>query len=248
MYSAYKLNKASDNIQHWHTPFPIVNQSIVPYPLLTVASWPVYRFHRRQIKCSGIPISLRIFHSVLWSAVKGPGIVSEAKAVFCFFGFFFAKFSCFSHDPTDIDNLISGSSAFSNSSLDIWKFLVDVLPKPGLENFEHYFARMWNECSWAVVWIFFGIDLLWDWASLVAQLVKNPPAMWETYIQSGMGRSLEKGKATHFSILSVGSQRVTHDWMTFNFFETGMKTDYFQSSGHCSVLHISLWASILKYR
>ena len=67
---------------------------------------------------------------------------SDVGWAFIFFFFFFAKFSCFFHDPADIDNLISGSSAFSNSSLDIWKFLVDVLLKPGLENFEHYFARM----------------------------------------------------------------------------------------------------------
>ena len=63
MYSAYKLNKQGDNIQPWCTPFPIWNQSIVP----TVASWPAYRFLRRQVRCSGIPIFLRIFHSLLWS-------------------------------------------------------------------------------------------------------------------------------------------------------------------------------------
>ena len=67
MYSAYKLNKQSDNIQPWHTPLPIWNQSVVPYPVLTVASWPEYRFLRRQVKWAGYPISLRIFHSLLWS-------------------------------------------------------------------------------------------------------------------------------------------------------------------------------------
>ena len=67
MYSAYRLNKHGDNIQPWHTPFPIWNQSIVPCPVLTVASGPAYKFLRRQIKWSGIPISLRIFHSLLWS-------------------------------------------------------------------------------------------------------------------------------------------------------------------------------------
>ena len=61
MYSAYKLNKQGDNIQLWRTPFPIWNQSVVPCLILTVASWPAYRFHRRQVKWSGIPISLRIF-------------------------------------------------------------------------------------------------------------------------------------------------------------------------------------------
>ena len=66
MYSAYKLNKQGDNIQPWHTPFPIWNQSVVPCPVLTVASWPAYKLIKRQIRWSGIPISFRIFHSLLW--------------------------------------------------------------------------------------------------------------------------------------------------------------------------------------
>ena len=60
MYSAYKLNKQGDNIQLWCTPFPIWNQSVVPCLVLTAASWPAYRFLRRQVRWSGIPISLRI--------------------------------------------------------------------------------------------------------------------------------------------------------------------------------------------
>ena len=67
MYSAYKLNKQGDNIQPWHTPFPIWNQSVVPCPVLTAASWPAYRFLKRQVRRSGMPISFRIFHSLLWS-------------------------------------------------------------------------------------------------------------------------------------------------------------------------------------
>ena len=68
MYSAYKLNKQGDNIQLWCTPFPIWNQSVVPCPVLTVASSPEkYRFLRRQVRWSAITISLRIFHSLLWS-------------------------------------------------------------------------------------------------------------------------------------------------------------------------------------
>ena len=62
-----KLNKHSDNIQPWCIPFPIWNQPVVPCPILSVASWPAYRFHRRQIRWSGIPISWRIFYSLLWS-------------------------------------------------------------------------------------------------------------------------------------------------------------------------------------
>ena len=67
MYSAYKLNKQGDNIQPWCTPFLIWSQSVVPCPILTVASWPAYRFLRRRVRWSGIPTSFRIFHSLLWS-------------------------------------------------------------------------------------------------------------------------------------------------------------------------------------
>ena len=63
MYSAYKLNKQGDNIQPWHTPFPTWNQCVVPCPVLTVASWPAYRFLKRQVRWSCIPNSFRIFHS-----------------------------------------------------------------------------------------------------------------------------------------------------------------------------------------
>ena len=67
---------------------------------------------------------------------------------------------CFFYDPTDVSNLISGSSDFSKSKLNIWKFTVHILLKPGLENFEHYFTSVWDECTCVVVWTFFGIALL----------------------------------------------------------------------------------------
>ena len=67
MYSSYKLNKQDDSIQPWHAPFPIWNWSVVPCLVLIVASWLAYRFLRRQIRWSDIPISFRIFHSLLWS-------------------------------------------------------------------------------------------------------------------------------------------------------------------------------------
>ena len=89
--------------------------------------------------------------------VKGFSIVNEAEINV------FLEFSCFFYDPTDVGTLISGSSAFSKSSLNIWRFSVHVLLKPSFENFEHYFASMWNECNCGVVWTFFGIALLWDW-------------------------------------------------------------------------------------
>ena len=63
----------------------------------------------------------------------------------------------------DVGNLISDSFAFSKSNLNIWKYMVHALLKPGLENFEHYFASMWDECNCVVVWTFFGIAFLWNW-------------------------------------------------------------------------------------
>ena len=71
--------------------------------------------------------------------------------------------SCFFDDPEDVGHLISGFSAFSKTSLNIWKFTVHILLKPGLENFKHYFTSVWDECNCAIVWAFFGIAFLWDW-------------------------------------------------------------------------------------
>ena len=81
----------------------------------------------------------------------------------------------------DVGNLISASSIFSKSNLNIWKFTVHVLLKPGLENFEHYFASVWDECKCAVVWTLFALG---------------------------------------------------------DFFGIGMKTNFFQSCGHCWVSQI----------
>ena len=67
MCSAYKLNKQGDNIQPWYASFPIWNQSVVPCLVLIVAFWPAHRLLRRQVRCSIIPISFRMFHSLLWS-------------------------------------------------------------------------------------------------------------------------------------------------------------------------------------
>ena len=71
--------------------------------------------------------------------VKGLGIVNKAEVDV------FLELSCFFDDPTDVGNLISGSSAFSKTSLNIWKFMVHVLLKPGLESFEHYFTHVWDD-------------------------------------------------------------------------------------------------------
>ena len=89
--------------------------------------------------------------------VKGFGIVNKAEVDV------FQELSCFFNDPTDVSNLISGSSAFSKSTLNMWNFMVHVLLKLGLENFEHFFARMWDEGNCVLVWSYFGIAFLWEW-------------------------------------------------------------------------------------
>ena len=88
--------------------------------------------------------------------VKGFGIVNKAEIDV------FLEFSCFSDDPADVGNLIFRSSAFSKTRLNIWKFMVHVLLKPSLKNFEHYFASMWSKPNCPVVGTFFGIAILWD--------------------------------------------------------------------------------------
>ena len=87
---------------------------------------------------------------VVIHTIKGFGIVNKAEDVFL-------ELSCFFDEPTNVGNLISGSSSFSKFSLNIWKFTVHILFKPCLDNFENYFAGVWDECNCAVVWTFFGI-------------------------------------------------------------------------------------------
>ena len=94
---------------------------------------------------------------VVIHTVKCFAVVNKAKVDV------FLELSCYFHDPVEADSLISCSSAFSKSSLNIWKFTVHILLKPGLENFEYYFASMWDECNCVVVWALFSIAFLWDW-------------------------------------------------------------------------------------
>ena len=109
MYSAYKINKQGDNRQPWCTPFPIWNQSIVPCPFLTAISWPAYRFLRNQVRWSSIPISWRIFNSLLWSTRERLTHSQWSRSSFSGILLLF-------YDPADVGNLISGSSAFSKSA------------------------------------------------------------------------------------------------------------------------------------
>ena len=150
-HDACKLIKQGDSIQPWRTPFWILNHSVVSCPVLTVAFFPAYRFLRRWVRWSHIPISFRIFQFIVIHTVN------EAEVDV------FLELPCLFYDPVHAGNLISGSSAFSKSSLCIWKFSVHILLKPSLKDFEHYLTGKWNECNHMVVWTFFGIALLWDW-------------------------------------------------------------------------------------
>ena len=103
--------------------------------------------------------------------VKGFGIVNKAEIDV------FLELFCFFNDPADVVNLISASSAFSKSNLNIWKFSVHMLLKPGLDNFEHYITSVWDECSCTVVWAFFRIAFLWDWYENWPS-DQWPPVLW----------------------------------------------------------------------
>ena len=130
---------------------------------------------QEAVRWSGSPISLRIFQFIVIHTVKGFDVVNKAEIDV------FQELSCSFRDPADVGSLISGSSAFSKSSLNIWKFSVHILLKSGLENLEHYFASVWDECNCAVVWAFFGIAFLWDcnenWPFLVLWPLPSFPCL-----------------------------------------------------------------------
>jgi len=93
-------------------------------------------FSRGRLSGLVFPSLLRIFQFVVIHTVKGFGVVNKGEVDI------FLELPCFFDDPMDVGNLISGSSAFSKTSLNIWKFTVHILLKPGLENFEHYLSSM----------------------------------------------------------------------------------------------------------
>ena len=134
MYSAYKLNKHDGDIQPWPTPFPMWNQSIVSCSVLTPASWSSYRFLKRQIRWSGIPISLRNFQFVVVHTVKSFGIVNKAEMDV------FLELSCFFWWSSTCWQFDLCSPAFSKTSLNIWKVTV------------HY--------CWSLAWRILSITLL----------------------------------------------------------------------------------------
>ena len=114
-------------IQPWHTPFPILNQSIIPCPVLTAASWTCIQVSQETGKVVWYYHLLKNFSQcVVIHTVKSFHIANEADV--------FLEFLCFLYDPTDVDNLISGSSTFSKASLYIWKLLVHVWLKLAWRN------------------------------------------------------------------------------------------------------------------
>ena len=124
--------------------------------------------------------------------VKGFGVVNKPEVDV------FLELACFLDDPADVGNLIPGSSSFSKSSLNIWNFLIHILMKPGWENFEHYFASVWDECNCRVVWTFFDIPFLWDWNEnwpfpILWSLLSFPNllAHWVQYFSSSIFQDLK---------------------------------------------------------
>ena len=121
---------------------------------------------------------------VVIHSVKGFGIINKAEVDI------FLEFSCFFHDPMDVGNLISGSSAFSKSSLNIWKFTVYIQLNPGLENFESYFASLWDKCNCAIgrtflALPFFGIGMKLTFSNPVATAeFQNVLACWVQHFDS----------------------------------------------------------------
>ena len=132
--------------------------SLFYYFFLTVASWPAYRFLRRQVRWCVIPIFEEFSIVCCDPHSQRFFLVNEAEVDV------FLEFSCFYYDPVDAGNLISGSSNFSKSNLNIWKFSVHILLKALLENFEHYFTSVWDECKLCgslnilCHWLFLGLE------------------------------------------------------------------------------------------
>ena len=126
---------------------------------------------------------------------------------------FFLELSCFFNDPMDVGNLISGFSSFSKSSLNIWKFTVHIQLKPGLENFEHYFASVWDECSCVIIWAFLGIAFLWDWNE--SWLFSSPVALL-TFPNSQCQRMFKlPHNCTH--LWEMEEEKVMEEWVTNKF-------------------------------
>ena len=154
MFPVYKLDNQGDNIQPWYTPFPIWNQSVVPCPVLTVASGPAYRFLRWQVRWPGIPISLRMFHSFLWSTQS---LVSSVKQMFPWNSLAFSMIQWM----LAIWSLVT--PPFLNPVWTYRRFWFTYCWSLACRIFEYYLASTWNKHDCTVPWTFFGIAFLWDW-------------------------------------------------------------------------------------
>ena len=259
MYSAHKLHKQGDNTQPWDTPSLIWNPFVVPCPVLNVASWSAYRFLRRQVRWVWYSYLFKNFPQfVVIHTVKGFGAINKAEIDV------FLEFSCFFDDPADVSNLISGSSAFSKSSLNIWKFMVHILLKPGLENFEHYFASAWDECNCARVehslaLPFFGIGMKTDlfqccghcwvfqicWHIECSTFTASSFSIWNS--SAGIPSltpalfivRLPKAHLTLHSRMSGSSWVNTPSWLS------GSLTSFLYSSSVCSCHLFLIWAPLV---
>ena len=119
----------------------------------------------------------------------------------------------------DVGNLISGSSPFSKTSLNSREFMVHVLLKPGLENFEHYSTSMWDECNCVVVWAFFGIAFIWDWNEnwpfpVLWPLLSFPKllAYWVQHFHSIILQDLKQLSWNTSQEATVRTRHGTTDW------------------------------------
>ena len=144
------LNKQSDNIQPWHTPFPMWKQSFhVLFKLLLLSCIEASQ-ESGQLFCYP-----HLFQNspkfIIIHTVKVFGIMNKADV------HPFLEPPCFIDDPADAGHLISASSDFSKNSLNLWKFMVHVLLKHGWKKVWHYFTSVWDECNCALVWAFFAL-------------------------------------------------------------------------------------------
>ena len=148
MYSAYKLSKQGDNISPWCIPFPILNQIVVPYLFLTIASWPAYRFLKRQVRWSVIPISWRISHSLLWSTQT-----HKITVLLIPLGIFFTGLFLISRiGAVMVPNLISFLNLiFTDAQWRIGRLLSRHMAFNEEQNFmNHFFISLWSlESGWS---------------------------------------------------------------------------------------------------
>ena len=152
---------------------------------------------------------------------------------------------CFFYDPTDVGHLISGSFAFSKSSLYIWKFSVYILLKPTLKDFEHDLASMWNEGNCMIVWTFFGITFLWDWNEdwtfPVLWPLLNFPNLLTYWVQHFNSIIFWHSDFISFGYIPRSGNAALHCHSTFNF----LKKFHTIFHSYCTNLHShQQWVSL----